>query len=273
MKLISLMMVMSASIMLGCSESKQSTEKSESSDTAANVGMQKQVQENQEVIGPFDTKGQTKMKSPHEEADRGHYLKLDEKYDESIAALTYAIDHWDGEKQGLFICYWDRGISYDHCGRHELAIKDFSEAIKLEQSGYLYHARGIAHKNARDYSSSLRDFESAHKLIPNDPYTINYMIRLYSCSPNEEDRNGKLAMELVTDNYYDNPDMDDLMACASAEIGDFENAIKYAEANLEFWSNEKGNPSAKVEVELAKSRLESFRLKRPIRLPASSNQP
>ena len=212
----------------------------------------------------------TQMPNPHEEAERGHYLVIGNKFDEAISALSFAIDNWGTDTNGLYMCYWDRGIAYDNTGKYPDAVSDFTAAIKLEHSVYLYHARGIAHRLAGDFHSSLNDFETAHEILPSEFHTAKYLSELLACSPIDPDRDGQRSLSIANEIHNGTPETLDLIACANAECGEFELAVKLEEQILAFWKSEDQDSDAVQGTQLASERLRLFRNNTPVRLGPQS---
>jgi len=72
--------------------------------------------------------------------------------------------------------YGYRGDCYSATSQYELAVKDFTDAIKYVPSnefqivaGY-YGSRGVAYKALGKLDLAKQDFEKAFKLDPNNPY-------------------------------------------------------------------------------------------------------
>ena len=206
------------------------------------------------------------MTESRKEADEGHYLVIADKFDEAIPVLSSAIENWGSDTTGLYMCFWDRGVAYDNLGRHREAISDFTDAISLESSVYLYHARGTSYRLVGDFHSAFLDFEAAYKILPSEFYTAKYYSELLSCSPIDLDRNGARALAIANDIHNGTPETLDLIACAHAENGDFETAVKLQEQIQSFWNDEHQDADAKLGAELASDRLRLFRDNIPIRL-------
>ena len=97
--------------------------------------------------------------------DRGldAYRKRD--YDLAIAEFSEAIRL----KPDFVEAYNNRGLSYDCKGDHDKAIADYSEAIRLKPDYVLaYDNRGIACINKGDYTNAIANENQAIRLDPKD---------------------------------------------------------------------------------------------------------
>ena len=67
-----------------------------------------------------------------------------------------------------------RGVLYEQAGNKEAAIKDYSEAIKLDPSNAIaFFNRGNAYDQSGDYDKAIADYSEAIKLEPNDADAYN----------------------------------------------------------------------------------------------------
>jgi hypothetical protein len=168
------------------------------------------------------------LRDPEVEGDRGHYLCLGGDYSEAIEPLTFAIENW-GNRDSLYMHYWDRGIAYECLEQYDAAIRDLTNAIALEPSAFIYHSRGLAYLNKGDFHAALLDFTSGLELLPIEYKCMQRAAWLLACSPIDEDRDDiqakKLATQLCEECEYSEPEYLDILACAHAECGDFDSAI------------------------------------------------
>jgi tetratricopeptide (TPR) repeat protein len=78
------------------------------------------------------------------------------------------------EKNEIIKGYFSRGQSYHDDGNYDLAIEEFTKAIKFEPNnpglygcrGYAYKDRGLAKKNQNDYDLAIADFTKSLELYP-----------------------------------------------------------------------------------------------------------
>ena len=86
------------------------------------------------------------------------------QYAVAIEHYDRAIDLMDPPNSAY---YKQRGIAYWAERENELAIKDFSAAIKLDSDNHVYYGlRGKAYRSNRQYEASIRDYDRAIELSP-----------------------------------------------------------------------------------------------------------
>ena len=193
-------------------------------------------------------------------------MVMGNQYQEAIPLLSFAIENWDGPQKDLDTLIWDRGIAFNCTERHENAVSDFSAAIEISDSGFLYHARAIAHRKLNDFPSAINDFKIAHNKIPSDDWTVMFLSQLLSCAPNERDRDGIYAKKLAQLLLESTPEQYDLLSCACAELGEFEQAIDLQSEIMDFWHQDDDDELSRNGIDLATNRLAQFRKRIPIRL-------
>jgi Flp pilus assembly protein TadD len=145
------------------------------------------------------------------------------------------------------------------------AARDLDEAIRLDptNSGY-YDSRGFAyHMDNRQEGKALADYAEALRLDPNNHHAMNNRAYLLATTKDDRFRDGKKALEDATRackmTDWRRPGYLDTLAVAYAEVGDFEQAIKWQNKSLEFPEFEK------EWGENARKQIELFRQGKPYR--------
>ena len=97
-------------------------------------------------------------------------------YDAIIAACTRAIDSSVVHGRDLAVAYNQRGLAYENTGKHDAAVADFTEAIRLDQTYAIAHNnRSWALNNKGEYDQAIADSTAAIKLNPK--YATAYVNR------------------------------------------------------------------------------------------------
>ncbi len=91
--------------------------------------------------------------------------------------------------------------------------------------------RAGCHYNLKRYDKALSDYQRATEVMPEDPHALRECARIMCTSQEDKLRNGDLAISLAEKacklEDWRNPVSLDVLACAYAEVGDFNSAIKY----------------------------------------------
>ena len=139
--------------------------------------------------------------------------------------------------------YLDRGILRFELQEFQTAIDDFNHALKLgEQSEELLAARGSAYLKLGKYDLAKQDYETALSRAPDCPTTYFCLAWMLATCPEPQYRNGPRALELAQRNLELLPEINwnslSVLAAASAESGDFEEAIKWITQAMKLAQNE-----------------------------------
>jgi len=165
-------------------------------------------------------------------------------------------------------CAWwnNRALIWIEKKEFEKAIADYGEAIRLfPQYGLAYRNRGTCLQKQKDYANALKDFEKAIELGAESPYSWNSLARFLAACPDDKFRDGKRSLELATKAFEmtegKNGWILDTLAAAHAEVGEFDEAIKFQEkAFLDpFYTTDK------EKLNEARQRLNGYREKKPFR--------
>jgi len=142
------------------------------------------------------------------------------------------------------------------------AITAYSEV--LDQNSEFFQAlqaRGDAYLNIGKHAEAIADFQRALKLQPENTTLLNNLAWVLATSPEDELRDGKLAVELATKacemTDYKTPHILSTLAAAFAENGDFDSAIKWSQKSVDLDDPEHGEQLVKE--------LKSYRQQQPWR--------
>lgn len=152
------------------------------------------------------------------------------------------------------------------------AIETYRTLLKLAPDSW-QAMRGLADVllNVGKQAEALELYEKAFKLEPKDDGVLNNLAWLLCTSPDEKIRNGKRAVELATEackvTEYRIPHILSTLAAAYAEIGDFDNAVKWISKGLEIAekAKETDKDGSKETKDALTKELENYKAKKPTR--------
>ena len=158
--------------------------------------------------------------------------------------------------------YKKRGLAALQAGLYEQSLLDLSTALKkMPTDEALYNNRGMAYAAAGQFAFALTDYNRAIKLNPDAPQIHNNLAWLLATCPDPNHRNGaqaldhaKRACELSQWSYSGALDT---LAAAYAELGRFEDAIKWQTTSI-------GYAPEQDKADL-RARLEMYKMKKPYR--------
>ena len=185
------------------------------------------------------------------------------EYDKAIADFTEAI-RLDPKAKHVYAA---RGACYAEKGLHDKAIADCTEAIRLDpKDADNYSGRATCYQKKHEYNLALKDYTEAIRIDPHNLDAHNAIAWLRATCPNNEIRDGKAAVEHATKacelSQWKNGGYFDTLAAAYAEIGNFEEAIRWQKKALEVGL---GPDVDAKEVEKARLRLTQYQQGRPYR--------
>jgi tetratricopeptide (TPR) repeat protein len=158
------------------------------------------------------------------------------------------------------------------------AIEPLSQVIKLDPDDVrAIRLRGDAYLNVGQHADAITDFNRALELQDEpDDGLLNNFAWVLATSPDDEQRDGKRAIELATRadeaTNYETPHILSTLAAAYAETGDFDRALVWSQKAVEV--SQKAIDAATDEEERAKlqkdheqlaKEVESYRQKKPWR--------
>lgn len=131
----------------------------------------------------------------------------------------------------------ERAVVYTWNGEYDRGIQDYTELIRITQSRGAYERRAGAALHAGKYQDALADYQTAAKLGGGDP-TAKRLPWLLATCPDATFRNGAEALRLALEDCertgWKSWNCLDTAAAASAETGDFKQAIAYEQQALRF---------------------------------------
>ena len=134
--------------------------------------------------------------------------------------------------------YVNRSIVRESMGNYDGAIADATHAIELDPNNidaYIY--RGAAKWLRRDREGALADYNRAMAIDPNNSGVWNQFAWVEATSTDASLRNGSKAVEDATKacelTGFKDPSLTDTLACAYAEIGDWEHALSWEQKSLD----------------------------------------
>ncbi len=129
----------------------------------------------EEILFPdFDGfASQRAQNEPYIEPDPQYYLQRgldayrESKIDESIDYFTQGISLQLQDKDLLVHLYINRAFAYETKGRHDLAIKDYDEIIRVDPDNVgVYNNRGAAKSTLGLFKEAITDYDEMIRLIP-----------------------------------------------------------------------------------------------------------
>jgi tetratricopeptide (TPR) repeat protein len=225
------------------------------------------------------------------------------KYQDAVDRLSEAIQKDSKNKEAYYL----RSLAYHALEEFKKELSDLNEVLKLDPKyAKALAQRGQVYIILREVTKGLNDFENAIKLEPNnDLILLSYgyvcrfegeyekavialtrvceldprngiirlsLAKLLAGCPEEKVRNGKKALELSKRAYElmkSNTDLCmEVMAMSYAELGDFDEAIKWQKKGIEtIETDQKEFPKLDLtsRKDGAKDRLKLYENHKPIR--------
>jgi len=135
---------------------------------------------------------------------------------------------------GVSKVYEIRGLCRKYLGDRAGALQDYNEAIKLNPSSPLgYNLRAGLHYQDLNFNKAIQDHLEALKKDPKSAGTFNQLGWIWATAPDPDVRNGVRAKECATRacelSEWQEPSFLDTLAAANAELGEFDDAVKWME--------------------------------------------
>ncbi|MFO0530148.1 MAG: tetratricopeptide repeat protein, partial [Planctomycetota bacterium] len=133
------------------------------------------------------------------------------------------------------------------------AIEIYEQVLRVDpENSSALRGRGDAYLSLGDHKNAIKDYTEALAFEPEDDGILNNLAWVLATSPVDELRDGKKAVELATKacevTEFSQPHILSTLASAYAEVGDFENAIKYCKDGLAKSDNPKQQESMTKEL-------------------------
>ena len=138
---------------------------------------------------------------------RGVDALLTDNFDDAIVYYSEVISSHRTDLP-LASLYSSRALAYENRGEYDLAIADYTEAVKLgSENVERYVSRGIAYRLKGDFDNAIKDFNKAINLNSNDFHTYNHRGIVYK-RKGESDKainDFSKAIDLNPDDNYGGP--------------------------------------------------------------------
>lgn len=128
----------------------------------------------------------------------------------------------------------DLGIKAFDAGDYKKAITFFDSAIrKDEKNSSAWGLKGESLRHLKAYSESLQCYKKVIEIDPNNPYARLDIATILAACPEQQIREGKVALEIATKCYDLNQDPKleprilALFASCHAELGNYDEAVGF----------------------------------------------
>jgi tetratricopeptide (TPR) repeat protein len=178
-------------------------------------------------------------------------------YPKAIEAYSKALE----ADTNCSLAYCFRGTAYADNKDYSSSIRDYDKIIQLQPANAMaFASRGLVKSNIGDYSGGIEDCQKAIQLDNHCACAFNNLAWLLAIAPDSKKRDGKTAVEyakLACElGGWKNAYSLGTLAAASAEIGNFDAAIKWEQKCISIGLPEK-------EMQLARKVLDLFEHQKP----------
>lgn len=162
----------------------------------------------------------------------------------------------------LALAWSNRATNWTKLKKYDRALEDFEKAIQLDSKSWHAHVgRGYVWSKQGRYGRALEDWDEVIRVAPDLPWGYMNKARIWSTCGSLSERDGKQALaaaekacELA---HWDDWRCVSVLACAYAECGKFEQAVKWQKKAIEM----NRNPE-EVDAKKSAKQLAAFEAKR-----------
>jgi tetratricopeptide (TPR) repeat protein len=197
---------------------------------------------------------------------RGAVWYAQGKLDAAIADFTDAI-RLDPQFSSAF---YNRGTSWSQKGDLKKALADYTEAAKVDPKNVdAHYDRGVLLRMSGEWGEAIKAFNAVLGLNPKHVAALYGRAWVHATCPDERFRNGAAAVQdaekaCELDGWKDPADLD-VLATAYAEVGKFEEAMKWGRKALKEYEASEPESSRTAQ---AREKLKWYAQKKPIRADA-----